>query len=71
MIPNTATGILPYRDRLTLASAQLNRRWDERGQFLSDSDILDAADNWSDPDRTDYNRLVDDLYALHTAPDDE
>ncbi len=68
---STTTGILPYQDRLDLATAQLNLRWDERGQFLSDDDILDAADNWSNPARTDYNRLIDDLYALHTAPDDE
>lgn len=68
-----------YEDRLTEATEWLAARYVERGDFLSDSDILDAAERYSidwhpdaavDCPRPDYDRMIGDLYeSLTPKPD--
>lgn len=74
---NTTTPVT-YDDRLTEAVQYLADRYVERGNFLSDSDILDAAERYAvdwhpdapvDCPRPDYDRLVNDLYESLTPKD--
>lgn len=74
-----------YDDRFAEALAWLAVRYEERGEFLSDSDILDAADKfttsvrgaatdpepWTLPDNgADHDRLVEDLDIACTPEED-
>lgn len=76
---STTAAPLAFEDRLTLAHAHLAARYEARGNFLSDDDLLDAANlfttsvfredecDWSDGDR---ERLVEALFALCTEDAD-
>ena len=64
---------LPFADRLALAVEKLNLIADEKGDFLTDSDVLDTADEytinrWPDDDEAD-ERIGgwDDYVALREA----
>lgn len=74
---NTTTTPVTYDDRRTEALDYLAERYVERGNFLSDSDLMDAAERYSidwnpeadiDTPRPDYDRLVGDLYETLTPP---
>ena len=70
---STTASPLDFNDRLTLVHAHLAAVYERRGNFLSDDDLLDAADlfttsvfredeaDWSDGDR---ERLIEALFAL-------
>lgn len=71
----STTAHLSFEDRPALAHAHLGVVFERRGNFLSDDDLLDAADlfttsvfredeaDWSDGDR---ERLIEALFALCT-----
>ncbi len=75
----STTAHLSFEDRLALAYAHLGVVFERRGNFLSDDDLLDAADlfttsvfredeaDWSDGDR---ERLIEALFALCTEDAD-
>lgn len=65
---------LSFDERLELAHSSLVLTYERRDNFLSDDDVLDAADEWttsepygdddeSDPNRDDYESLRDALFA--------
>jgi hypothetical protein len=70
------TEALNYEDRLTLAIDFLIMRFEKRDNFLTDSDVLDAAeayttddytvlmsgDDWESADIADYESLRDDMF---------
>jgi hypothetical protein len=69
-----------YEMRLQEALQYLQTRYVERDNFLSDSDILDAAERYSidwhpdasvDCPRPDYDQLVEDLYESLTPKAEE
>ena len=62
---------LDFETRLTLALDEVRLTFERRANYLSDDDLLDAADNWTtdapygDEDiaiREDYDRLVEALF---------
>jgi hypothetical protein len=62
-----------YEDRLLLAVEWLAMRFEQRDNFLADSDLIDAAelfttserapDDWDEPwvDDSDFERLINEL----------
>lgn len=70
---------LPYEDRLYAAGENLRLIYERRDSFLSDSNVIEAADDWttdtwSDDDGFvggDHERLYADLVELTTPQDAE
>jgi hypothetical protein len=71
------TVVPTYADRRALSIAWLTLRFEERDSFLSDSDVLTAAELFAldyDADaevRPDYERLRDDLFAAYEQGADQ
>jgi hypothetical protein len=65
---------MDFADRLLLALEEVNLTFERRDSYLSDDDLLDAADNWTTDgnvtwfpeNRDDYSALVDALFAAVT-----
>lgn len=70
VLMNTAPN-LDFNDRFNFAIAYLQNRWDERDGFLSDSDVLDAAEAWTTDDLSWLGSLdvmpSDEWVEAHTA----
>ena len=52
-----------FTSRLALALEALTLRCEQRDNFLSDDDVLDAADDWS-TDPTDRDLMVEALFDI-------
>lgn len=74
----STTTPVTYEQRLQEAVEYLAVRYEERDNFLSDSDLLDAAERYSidwhpdapiDCPRPDFDRMILDLYAI-LSPDE-
>jgi hypothetical protein len=73
MSTETRTAPAPYDDRFGEALAWLAVRYEERGDFLSDDDIVTAAELFStsaEKTEADYRRLVEDLFIACTEEND-
>lgn len=70
---------LPFPERVWMGIEALRMRYEARDGFLSDDDVLDAADAWTvsvrdadedsetgwiDGDDADYRKLVDTLFGV-------
>lgn len=48
---------LPFEDRLQFATEELRKTYEDRGNFLSDSDVYDAAEMWTTSDLSVFSDL--------------